>query len=227
MTRRIPAGPPHRLIRCLLARWGVDPGVIDELLPAADRALDGSPATATATAMAWSNTSAAPTGAAPPGLEGLPGRDQLRRRHAGRAALALVEVQAYVYAAYRARAELAAALGNDPAASRYSDERAQVMKRRINQLFWLPEAGYYAVGLDADKRPIDSLTLNMDHVLWAGAADEDKAAVVAERLLSAELFSGYGNGPPKASVVAVRLLRIRIGSTRAVICQLFGQECRA
>src|SRR5690606_28820385 len=39
---------------------------------------------------------------------------------------------------------------------------------------------------------IDALASNMAHCLWTGILDEDKAAVAAERLLSDELFSGYG-----------------------------------
>ena len=38
-----------------------------------------------------------------------------------------------------------------------------------------------ALGLDRDKRPIDSLASNMGHCLWTGIIDEDKAAAVAER----------------------------------------------
>jgi glycogen debranching enzyme len=48
------------------------------------------------------------------------------------------------------------------------------------------------VGLDADKRPIDSLTSNIGHCLWTGIVDEDKARRVAEALMSPAMFSGWG-----------------------------------
>ncbi len=48
------------------------------------------------------------------------------------------------------------------------------------------------MGLDRDKTPIDALTSNVGHCLWTGIVDEDKAARVAEVLLSKEMFSGWG-----------------------------------
>jgi glycogen debranching enzyme len=56
----------------------------------------------------------------------------------------------------------------------------------------LPDRGWFAVGLDADKRPIDSLTSNMGHCLWTGIVDQDKAASVARHLMGPALFSGWG-----------------------------------
>jgi len=48
------------------------------------------------------------------------------------------------------------------------------------------------MGLDADKQPIDALASNMGHCLWTGIVDEDRAPLVAEKLLSKEMFSGWG-----------------------------------
>ncbi|HEU5036637.1 MAG TPA: glycogen debranching N-terminal domain-containing protein [Nocardioides sp.] len=105
--------------------------------------------------------------------------------------IALAEVQAYAYAAYRARAEIADTLPGTGAASRWH-ERAERLRASFNEAFWLPERGWYAVGLDRDKRPIDALTSNNGHCLWAGIADDDKAAEVARHLLSPAMFSGWG-----------------------------------
>jgi glycogen debranching enzyme len=105
--------------------------------------------------------------------------------------IALCEVQGYVYAAYRARALLAEDAG-DMTGARYWQDRARKLKRAFNERFWLPDRGWYALGLDRDKRPIDALASNMGHCLWTGIVDEDKAAAVADRLLSPEMFSGWG-----------------------------------
>jgi len=107
------------------------------------------------------------------------------------APIALAEVQAYVYAAYLAWAHVARERGDQVTLERYSAKAAE-LKARFNQDFWLEDRGWLAVGLDGDKRPIDSLTSNMGHCLWTGLLDRDKAAVVAERLVSPELFSGWG-----------------------------------
>jgi glycogen debranching enzyme len=108
-----------------------------------------------------------------------------------RAPIALCEVQGYVYAAFVARAHFAWELG-DEAGRRMWSERAAALKRAFNDRFWLPERGWYALALDGDKRPVDALASNMGHCLWTGIVDEDKAPQVAERLLSEEMFTGWG-----------------------------------
>jgi glycogen debranching enzyme len=105
--------------------------------------------------------------------------------------LALCEVQAYVHGAYMARAWMAYDDGDTDLAAELR-KRADLLKKRFNEEFWLPDKGYYAVALDRDKRPVDACASNMGHCLWFGLVDEDKAPFVAERLMSAEMFSGWG-----------------------------------
>lgn len=107
------------------------------------------------------------------------------------APIALAEVQAYAYAAYRARAQIADALGDHDGSIRWRDQAAR-LRTAFNEAFWLPEQGWYAVGLDRDKRPIDALTSNNGHCLWAGIADADKADRVAAHLLSPQMSTGWG-----------------------------------
>ncbi|MFP5312257.1 MAG: amylo-alpha-1,6-glucosidase, partial [Actinomycetes bacterium] len=105
--------------------------------------------------------------------------------------IALCEVQAYVYAAYLARAWMAFDDGDDALGTTYADKAAE-LKKRFNEEFWLPERGYYAVALDGKKQKVDSCASNMGHCLWLGLVDEDKAAQVAAHLMSPEMFSGWG-----------------------------------
>ena len=69
--------------------------------------------------------------------------------------VALCEVQAYVYAAYVCRSHFAHEAG-DPAAAESWAAKARELKRAFNERFWLPEKGYFALGLDgrqaADRR---------------------------------------------------------------------------
>jgi glycogen debranching enzyme len=120
-------------------------------------------------------------------------------------------VQAYCYAAYRARAQLARHSGDDRAASLWR-KKAKQLKRDFNDRFWLPDKGWYAVGLDADKRPIDALASNMGHCLWTGIADKDKAAVVARLLMSPEMFSGWGIRTLASSMAAYNPMSYHNGS---------------
>ncbi|MFJ5697232.1 glycogen debranching N-terminal domain-containing protein [Arthrobacter sp. NPDC093139] len=105
--------------------------------------------------------------------------------------IALCEVQGYVYSAYMARAWMAYEAGDEPLANDLG-ERAERLKRQFNEQFWLPDRGYYAIALDRDKRPVDACASNMGHCLWSGIVDEDKAPQVARRLMSPEMFSGWG-----------------------------------
>lgn len=108
-----------------------------------------------------------------------------------RTPIALCEVQGYVYAAYVARAHLAHEVGDRATYVHYRD-RARELRRRFNEDFWLDDAGWFAMGLDADKRPIDALASNMGHCLWTGIVAPERAAVVAAHLTAPPLFSGWG-----------------------------------
>ena len=105
--------------------------------------------------------------------------------------IALCEVQGYVYSAYLARALLAKDLGDEEEAEKWI-ARAIDLKERFNEAFWLPDRGYFAIALDRDKCPVDARASNMGYCLWSGIVDEDKAAAVADHLVSPEMFSGWG-----------------------------------
>ena len=107
------------------------------------------------------------------------------------APIALCEVQGYVYAAYLARAHFAFEAGQSAQCDRYR-AKAAALKVAFNRDFWLEDRQWFAIGLDRDKAPIDSLTSNMGHCLWTGIVDDDKAQAVARHLLSDEMFSGWG-----------------------------------
>lgn len=108
-----------------------------------------------------------------------------------RTPIALCEVQGYVYAAYVARAHFAQEMGDAETFERCA-ARARELRQRFNEDFWLEERGWYALGLDADKRPVDALASNVGHCLWTGIVDPERAGLVARRLVSPEMFSGWG-----------------------------------
>ncbi|MCO4252153.1 amylo-alpha-1,6-glucosidase [Pseudarthrobacter raffinosi] len=105
--------------------------------------------------------------------------------------IALCEVQAYVYTAYMARAWMAYDAGDVPLGNELAG-RAAHLKKQFNEQFWMPDRGYYAIALDGKKRQVDACASNMGQCLWFGIVDDDKAPQVAERLMSPEMFSGWG-----------------------------------
>jgi glycogen debranching enzyme len=175
-----------------LRRWDLADRVVDDLLPHADRAL------------AWIDEFGDVDGdgyleyqcRSEQGLANQGWKDSWDAIRSAdgtlaTAPIALCEAQAYVYAAYVARAHFAREAGDAATEARYQ-ERAATLKRRFNEDFWLEDQGWLALALDADKRPVDALTSNMGHCLWTGILDAERAAAVAERLMSPEMFSGWG-----------------------------------
>ena len=108
------------------------------------------------------------------------------------APIAPVEVQGYVYDAKRRVAELARRVWGDDATAERLERQASELRERFNDVFWLDEHGWYALGLDRDKRPLDALASNMGHLLWSGIVPGERVAQVAERLVSGPLWSGWG-----------------------------------
>jgi len=108
------------------------------------------------------------------------------------APIALCEVQAYAYGAYQARAYLAHVLEEPAGAADQWRQRAAELATAFDAAFWSERLGTYCVGLDGDKRPIDSSTSNAGHCLWTGIAFPGRAAKVARTLAEGHLNSGWG-----------------------------------
>ncbi len=106
--------------------------------------------------------------------------------------IALCEVQGYVYDAFLRTAKLAGGIWDDERLARDLGERAAELKARFDCDFWMPERGYFALALDHDGRRVDSITSNAGHLLWSGIVPEDKARLVADRLVGNTMFSGWG-----------------------------------
>jgi glycogen debranching enzyme len=107
--------------------------------------------------------------------------------------IATCEIQGYTYDAKLRIAELADGPLGEPELGGRLRQEAEQLRQRFNDDFWIEErGGYYAIGLDGDKRRIDSLTSNIGQLLWSGIVPEERAGQVARQLMSDELFSGWG-----------------------------------
>ncbi|MEU7857649.1 glycogen debranching N-terminal domain-containing protein [Nonomuraea sp. NPDC049141] len=188
-------------------RWGMPADQVEPLLPALEAALG------------WLGDHADPDGdgfleyidLTGHGLanQGWKDSGDAVRFHDGRQAeppIALSEVQGYACAAAHQGAALLTAFGR-PGAERWLDY-AGTMADRFRARFWVGhpasatdrgsgqsasvasrEGGYPALALDRDKRPVDSLTSNIGHLLGTGLLSEGEEARVAE-LLGAPAMSG-------------------------------------
>ena len=106
--------------------------------------------------------------------------------------IALCEVQAYAYEAAMRGAQLFERFARPGA----DDWRAWAARLQdvFRERYWIddPSGAYPAIALDAHKRPVDTLTSNIGHLLGTGLLHPDEAALVARRLVSPELASGFG-----------------------------------
>ncbi len=108
-----------------------------------------------------------------------------------RGPIAVCEVQAYAYAAWRAGAALANALGRAEQSADFA-RRAETLKARFDSAFWCDELCTYALALDGDKRPCRVRTSNAGQCLFSGIVLAERAVSLAQTLLARESFSGWG-----------------------------------
>ena len=106
--------------------------------------------------------------------------------------IALCEVQGYAYDARNRAARLARLVWGDTELADRLERDAASLKERFDRDFWIPDRGQYALALDRDKRPIDSMTSNVGHLLWSGIVPTARAAAVRDRLMAPDMFSGWG-----------------------------------
>jgi glycogen debranching enzyme len=106
-------------------------------------------------------------------------------------AIALCEVQGYVFAARQRGAELADLLGEHQMASHLRIQ-AETLRKQFEEQFWCEELSMYGLALDGSKQLCRVRTSNAAHALFAGIADPTRAARMAEQLLGEAFFSGWG-----------------------------------
>ncbi|MBK4735348.1 amylo-alpha-1,6-glucosidase [Noviherbaspirillum pedocola] len=127
------------------------------------------------------------------------------------APIALCEVQGYVYDAKVQAARLANLLGDHEMARRLESAAAE-LKREFNRRFWCPEIRMYALALDGSKRQCAVGASNAGHALWSGIATEEYASQVAQSLVSADFFCGWGVRTLRADEVRYNPMAYHNGS---------------
>ena len=131
-------------------------------------------------------------------------------------AIALAEVQGYVYAAKRMAARCARRLGRDAAAQKL-DAEASRLAERFEAAFWCPDIDTYALALDGEKKPCRVRTSNAGQVLFTGIADPDRAALRRQGLAAAELLlrlgHSHGGRRTRRAIIRCRITTARSGRT--------------
>jgi glycogen debranching enzyme len=188
----IDATPLFALVFAETVKWTADRALWRELLPAAERALTWSDGPfgdpdrdgyieygargTTLRSQGWKDSS-----------------ESLSDRDGTLSALpaALVEVQAYLYAAKMGMADLYAVDGDQKRAAKLREEAAD-LRRRFARDFWMADEASYAQALDANKKQVPAVTSNAAHALWAGIATPEHAAALVRRLMEPDMYTGWG-----------------------------------
>jgi glycogen debranching enzyme len=105
--------------------------------------------------------------------------------------IAVCEIQGYWYAGLQ-QAALAFFFAGSPRYAYTLWRKAAALKQRFNRAFWIEDLGFYALGLDPEKRPIRVMTSNVGQALATGIIAKEKAPKVARRMMERDMFSGWG-----------------------------------
>jgi glycogen debranching enzyme len=105
-------------------------------------------------------------------------------------AVALAEVQGYVFRALTRFAPLAER-ADDSTLAAACEDAAETLAGTFEERLWLPEEGCYALGID-DRGVIPSVASNQGHAIWGGLGSDERVAQVAERLTSDDMLTSVG-----------------------------------
>ena len=188
----IDATPLFLILLSETFNWTADEQLVEELLPNAYAALE------------WIDKYGdldddgfveyqrrSPKGLDQPGMEGLLGCQHASRRTVAKTPIALCEVQGYVYDAKYRMSSLLRTFGDVKTADRLKRESAELAKR-FDRAFWVPSRGFYAMALDAEKKPLEVISSNPGHLLFTRIINRERARVVSNRLMRDDMFSGWG-----------------------------------
>ena len=105
--------------------------------------------------------------------------------------IATCEEQAFFYVAKMQFSELLYWLDRKDEARKMFDQ-AEELRKRINEAFWMPEENFYAMAIDPQGRQVRSIASNAGHLIACGVPDGNMVRPAADRLMSGDLFSGWG-----------------------------------
>lgn len=105
--------------------------------------------------------------------------------------IAMAEVQAYAFLAWKQAASLLRVLGSSGRAAEL-DGRADALQARFERDFWSDDLGCYVMARQRGGRPAAVVASNAGQVLWGGIASPERAHMVMRRLMQDDMFSGWG-----------------------------------
>ncbi len=105
--------------------------------------------------------------------------------------IALSEVQGYVYEAKLQASHISDLLNEKDIANKLRME-AKKLRNKFEDSFWDEDLGLYSMALDGEKKPCKIRCSSAGHSLFSGIATQEKAQILAERILNKKFYSGWG-----------------------------------
>lgn len=125
--------------------------------------------------------------------------------------VAVCEVQAYLYRAWRQIAVVLRELGEAGRADEL-ERRAGELRERFDRDYWSEELGCYVLALQEGGRRAEVASSNSGQVLWGGIARPERAGRVVERLMQPDMFSGWGVRTLSSDARAYNPISYHLGS---------------
>ncbi|MFW5700564.1 MAG: glycogen debranching N-terminal domain-containing protein, partial [Cyclobacteriaceae bacterium] len=127
------------------------------------------------------------------------------------APIALCEVQGYVYQAKLLAAEMAEALQEIDLAKQLK-KQASILQEQFHDYFWSEELNNFILALDGNKKPCLVDSSNVGHCLFSGIIKPEYAEFVIKKLMSPEMFTGWGIRTLSSSAVRYNPMSYHNGS---------------
>ena len=108
-----------------------------------------------------------------------------------RGPIAVIEVQGYAFAAFRAMAALAEKRRESESAARWR-KSAEALRSAVEARFWMDDCSFYAIARDGEGALCRVRASNPGHLLFTGLPARRRARLVGSQLLSPALNSGWG-----------------------------------
>ncbi|MGH9474921.1 MAG: amylo-alpha-1,6-glucosidase [Terriglobales bacterium] len=105
--------------------------------------------------------------------------------------IASCEIQGYAYEAKLRLCELLWLAGERAEAARMLWQ-AHELKKRFNDVFWMPEANYFAMAMDPKGRLVRSIGSDPGDALATGIIAPDFVQATVDRLFAPDMFTGWG-----------------------------------
>ena len=127
------------------------------------------------------------------------------------APIAVCEAQGYLYSAWRGTANVARHLGKWNLSFRLG-LKAEALRVNFQHQFWMPEHSFVAIALDGNNKKVDAISSNPGHLLGTGILTPEQEQCVADRLMSSDMFCGWGIRTLSSSERAYQPMDYQVGA---------------